>query len=273
MASMLKLLKSASKAIAILAILLGSVAKYAPNLFFKVPEIGFILYAMTGGKPIPPFIVNDPYLPGNTDWLKPKDVIVSVAAKSGTTWMLFCAHQIRVKGNDEKYPYVDVNIATPWPELIQTPGEGWDVVREKMNTTILEDGTKFKDLWDHPDYPFRVFKSHEHAETFEKAGLIGDKSDIKFLAMARNGLDMVASMVPFFGAHSDDFRKIWGNFPPRARESMEEEASARMQEMLPGGVFSPFYFEYINSWWKVRNEKNVLLLHYSDAKKDLPGRL
>ena len=27
-----------------------------------------------------------------------------------------------------------------------------------MNSTILKDGTALKDKWDHPSYPFRVFK-------------------------------------------------------------------------------------------------------------------
>ena len=37
--------------VACFAIAIGSIAKFAPYLFFKVPNIGFILYAITGGSP------------------------------------------------------------------------------------------------------------------------------------------------------------------------------------------------------------------------------
>merc|ERR1719461_682504 len=31
------------------------------------------------------------------------------------------------------------------------------------------------------------------------------------------------------------------------------------------------YWDYIKPWWTVRNDPNVLLLHYADMKKDLRG--
>lgn len=253
---------------AFLAITLGCTAKFAPHLFFKVPNIGFILYAITGGSPIPPYIVQGPFLEGSKGWLKKNDVVVSVGVKAGTTWMLYCSHQIRVKGDEEKHPFIDVMLNTPWPELIQTPGDDWEIQREKMNNTVLPDGSKVKDYWDHDDYPFRIFKSHEEPESF--GDLIGGDK-VKFLAMSRNGLDVVSSAVPFFDKHHDKFRQLWGNFPPSRTGSIQEEATTRLKQMLPGGLFSSWYFDYVNAWWKARNEKNVLLLHFSDAKKDLEG--
>mmetsp|Transcript_9740 Transcript_9740/g.18297 ORF Transcript_9740/g.18297 Transcript_9740/m.18297 type:complete len:373 (-) Transcript_9740:3319-4437(-) len=254
------------------AIAIGSVAKYKPELFFKLPN-GFILWAMTGG-PIPPYIIEGPFQEGNQDWLKDGDVVVSTAAKSGTTWMLFCSHQIRVKGDDEKYPYGDVSLSTPWPELIQTPGENWEIQREKFNTTVLPDGKLLKDYWDHPDYPFRVFKSHDHPASFGSliGGSVKDKKKkVKFLAMARNGLDQIASMVPFFDGHDDAFRNLWGGFPPVSRGTLRDDAKERLGQFNPGGAFYDSGLPYVNGWWKVKDEENVLLLHYSDAKKDLPG--
>ena len=252
------------------AIAIGSIASYAPELFFKIPN-GFILWAMTGG-PMPPFIIHGPFESGNTDWLRDDDVVVTAAAKSGTTWMLFCSHQIRVKGDDEKYPYVDTSVSTPWPELIQTPGESWQTQREKFNSTILPDGTRLQDYWNHEDYPFRIFKSHNHPDAF--GDLIGNKGSgkkVKFLAMARNGLDQVASMTPFFNGHSDQFRTLWGGFPPASKGTLQEDAAERIEQMKPGGIFEGFHFPYVNKWWEVKDEDNVLLLHYSDAKADLPG--
>lgn len=223
-----------AKSVAILAIVIGGTARFAPHLFFKIPNVGFILFAMTGGSPIPPYIIQDPYTEKNRHWLKQDDVIVSVGAKSGTTWMLFCSHQIRVKGNDEKHPYTDVSLSTPWPGLVQTPGAIWDSQREQMNTTVLPDGTKMKDYWDHEDYPFRVFKSHDPPEAY--GDLIGGDK-VKFLVMSRNGLDVVASLVPFFDSHTDEFRQMWGNFPPRGSGNILHDSEMWLLSVLPGGEF------------------------------------
>lgn len=222
---------------------------------------------------MPPYIIPGPFEEGNTDWLKDGDVVVSVAAKSGTTWMLFCSHQIRVKGNDEEFPYGDVSLSTPWPEFIQTPGDDWEIQKEKYNTTILPDGTPYKNYWDNPGYPFRVFKSHNRAESF--GSLIGDKDkrkkNVRFLAMTRYGLDQIASMVPFFLCHSSEFRNLWGGFPPASSAPIREISKERFEQCKPGGIWFDQFFPYVNSWWKVKDDDNVLFLHYSDAKNDLPG--
>ncbi len=43
--------------------------------------------------------------------------MIAAGAKSGTTWMLYCAHQVRIKGSDsEELSFIDVNLNTPWPE-------------------------------------------------------------------------------------------------------------------------------------------------------------
>lgn len=261
--------KTVKVLVAVIAIFIG-IIKYAPHIVFAIPG-GFILHAISGGA-MPPYFDPDPYT-GSTDWLKPNDVIVAAAAKSGTTWMLFCSHQIRVKGDDETYPYVDVSLSTPWPEWNQKPGDTWDQRRVLMNTTVLPDGKSLKDYWDNPAFDFRIFKSHYTPEIF--GDLIGGDSKVKFLAMARNGLDQVASAVPFFDKHTDSFRKMWGGFPPKdggaTSEKAQEIASVRLKQMMPGGMFEAWYFKYVNNWWKAKDEDNVLLLHYSDAKKDLGG--
>ena len=41
--------------------------------------------------------------------------------------------------------------------------------------------------------------------------------------------------------------------------------------LLPGGFLSEFYFGYVKKWWPYRNDPNVLLLHYSDVRRDLKG--
>lgn len=89
--------------------------------------------------------------------------------------------------------------------------------------------------------------------------------------MTRNGLDVVNSMTYFFSAHSDEFRNLWGGFPPDSTGDIAVDSEARLQELSPGGLLQDIYFKYVTSWWPMRHEPNVLLMHYADAKKDLRG--
>jgi len=89
--------------------------------------------------------------------------------------------------------------------------------------------------------------------------------------MARNGLDQIASMTPFVINHSDQFKSLWGGFPPGRPAPLRELAKERLEQAKPLGIWHTSFFPYVNGWWKVKDEENVLLLHYTDAKNDLPG--
>jgi hypothetical protein len=135
--------------------------------------------------------------------------VVATGAKSGTTFMLYCAHQIRTRGtdiNDELFP--DVGITTPWPDVRQSRAGSWSEQKDRYNTTILPNGREMKHYWDHPSYPFRVFKSHYTPADLPIRKKGGKK--VKYLAMVRNGIDVAASIVPFFSSHTEAFRNLWG---------------------------------------------------------------
>jgi len=137
------------------------------------------------------------------------DLVVATGAKSGTTFMLYCTHQIRTKGqdtNDDLFP--DVSITTPWMDFRQSRDGTWAEQKDRYNTTVLSDGKQMKYYWDHPSYPFRIFKSHYAPPELPVRKKGGKK--IKYLAMARNGLDVAASMTNFFSAHTQKFRDLWG---------------------------------------------------------------
>eukprot|EP00961_Rhodomonas_salina_P014192 190512-Rhodomonas_salina.1 len=87
-------------------------------------------------------------------WSKDGDLVVSTGVKSGTHWMLYCSHQIRTRGKGDLY---DINTDTPWLDLRHKPGQSWAELKEMMNSTVLKDGTRLKDRWDSPSYPFRIF--------------------------------------------------------------------------------------------------------------------
>mmetsp|Transcript_36368 Transcript_36368/g.113377 ORF Transcript_36368/g.113377 Transcript_36368/m.113377 type:complete len:377 (-) Transcript_36368:205-1335(-) len=251
----------------IISIVMGVIGTYFPELFLKIPS-GVILWAMFG-NPVPPYILSDPYTMGEfPTWARKGDVIVAAAPKAGTTWMLYCSHQIRMKGRD--YNFTDVNIETPWPDLVHRPGQTWKDIKSLLNTTVLPDGSRLKDHWDNPSHPFRIFKSHYHP--YKRNGKpyqvlpVREFPNIKFIGIVRNGLDVLASFCTFFYNHRPDFRKMWGGFP-MAFKSNEE----CMNFLLPDGPLDYIFFGYAKDWWEIRNLPNVLLLHYSDMSKDLVG--
>jgi hypothetical protein len=197
-------LKAVALLVALLAIAIGTVTQMMPELLFKVPNVGFILWMLVAGGNFPPYFSNDAWEPSEMrTWIKDDDLVVAAGAKSGTTWMLFCSHQIRTKG-DDNIEFKDVSISTPWPDLVHVPGATWAQQKELFNTTVLPDGSKLASYWNNPSFPFRIWKSHSTPEVIK----VKEFPKVKFLAMARNGMDVVNSMIPFFKAHSEELRAL-----------------------------------------------------------------
>lgn len=85
--------------------------------------------------------------------------------------------------------------------LTHRPGQKFDELLDIMNHHVLEDGTKLKDLWDSPTYPFRVFKSHSSPYRdgdykFPRELPVEDFPHVKFVAMGRNPDDFLGNHVP-----------------------------------------------------------------------------
>lgn len=261
---------------ALLAVLLaiaGNLVKQKPEVLLKVPHVGFILFVIAGGNGgyVPPFSNNTAYQPENfRTWARDGDVIVAVAPKSGTTWMLYCADAVRRKGDDSVgLPYTDVMYTTPWLEMVQEPGMTFEQNRELYNSTVLPDGTRLKDYWDHPAFPFRIFKSHfgprqGDGQSYADVLPIREHSKVKYIAAARDPLEVAKSLLGFFANHNDAVRDLWGGFPP-AYDSVE----AVLKDLMPGGNIYPLYFPYVRSWWEFKSDPNVLLMHYRDMTTDL----
>ena len=270
-----------SLAALLVAITVGGIVHLQPELFLRIPKVGFIPWGLTGHN-LPPYFTFEPWkdeeVMNNSSWLRDGDVVVAVGGKSGTTWMLYCTHQIRVKGRDHSFregghPFGDVSFSTPWPDLLQKPGMRWEDVKAGLHSArvrppvdgdeeVVEDDddtpTRLSDYWNHPTYPFRIWKSH-HTPRPEPASAspsswpfaapsrpgpfdpVADRSirwnggsapvlpvkerpGVRFIGMARNGLDTVASMAYFFDAHEEKFRRMWGGFPPPSSGSVRRDA-------------------------------------------------
>lgn len=258
----------------LLAVSIGIIAKVRPHLFMALPfPLSVILWTAAAGGEMPPYFTSAAWAEEEIKtWTKPNDVIVTTGVKSGTNWMLYCSHQIRMKGAaDADELFEDVNLVTPWMDLVQSRDGSWAKQKDRYNDTVLPDGSHLKDKWDSDRFPFRVFKSHYGPK--ETGGVISitDNPQLKFVAMTRYGLDVVNSIVPFFNNHNENFRKMWGGFPPASSGDITIDAEQHLTDLLPGGTLAHLYFSYVKSWWPLRNEPNVLLMHYADAIKDLKG--
>lgn len=251
----------------LIALAMISIKTFCPTYFFKFSTPpGFVLHAIMGGN-VPPYFRHWPWEVKYIDkWLRDGDVVCCVAAKSGTTWLLNIVHQIRSHGDPSNF--LKHNSHTmPWPECIRYPGE---TPEEALEFLSQVDGIT------NPAYPFRVFKSHfkpridgmPWAEACKKDAVVPvrEKPGVKYILCMREGKDVLASFYPFFAAHNEDFKKMWGGFPPTFPNF---EANFKFfTEDQPG-----FYHGYAAQWWALRNDPNVLLLHYTDLKKDIKGNL
>jgi len=183
-----------------IAVIIGGINTLAPELWLKIPKIGFIPWAIGGGI-MPPFFFFDAFKPENfAGFIHDGDVIVSTQPKAGTNWMLYTLHQIRTKGTNDP-PFVEQQYNTPWLSLRHKPGQSWEEISDLMNNTILPDGVPLKDRWDHPKYPFRVFKGHE-APLKEGGGReeclpIEQFPKVKFIGMIRTSRDVVSGCLCF----------------------------------------------------------------------------
>lgn len=84
--------------------------------------------------------------------------------------------------------------------------------------------------------------------------------------MMRTPGDVLRSFYPFFAAHRDEFRAIWGGFPP-----VYSDHEALINDFDEQGPLGPMLWGYANVWWRYRHEPNVLLMHYNDVIADLEG--
>jgi len=177
------------------------------------------------------------------------DIVISVPVKSGTTWTMNIVHQLRSGGDPDLQ---DVYQNVPWLEFLPGP------------TTTPEEIVSRIDAM--PQGERRAFKSHA-APPVLPYHAPGSGRDVKYIVVVRNPDEVLASFYPFIKAHSKEWFEHWGidkeEFVPPDIETMFETMG---KAMLPPGLFG-----FVSAWWPLRHEPNVLLLHFSDMKRDHEG--
>ncbi len=183
------------------------------------------------------------------DW-RDGDIVISVPAKSGTTWAMNIVYQLIHGGKPD---FDSIYKEVPWIEFLESPADTPEDVYARLAAM--------------PHDRPRAFKTHSAppAVPFFRAG---SGKNIKYLVIGRNPEEAFVSFKPFLEEHSDAWYELWG--VPRAALTRPDFRSFYNEVASPNGMQGMF-FGFLAAWWPLRHEPNVLFLHFADMKKDHEG--
>jgi aryl sulfotransferase len=176
------------------------------------------------------------------------DIVIATYAKSGTTWMQQIISQLIFNRQEG----LEVAEMSPWLDLRVPPRE--------IKMPALEAQTHRRFIKTHLPVDALVFSP--------KA---------RYLYIARDGRDVVWSMYNHHANANAFWYEALNDTPGRVGPPIAPPSDSVHRYFLDwlerdGHPFWPFW-ENIASWWAVRDLPNVMLLHFSELKADLPGQI
>ena len=188
--------------------------------------------------------------------VRENDVFVSTYPKSGTTWMQFLSHNVRLVIENE---FLDEAEAMNFNEI--TEKVPWDILAEDCRSigTIggaqdLRAGQSKTD----PKHGLRLFKSHESVEAIAKRK--GNEMMARYVIVCRNPEDVFHSFHQFLPAYC-------GIDPKEIR------AETFCDAIFAGASHSGQYWEWNMDWFQFaeKHPERVLMVCFEDMKEDLAG--
>ena len=176
------------------------------------------------------------------------DIVIATYAKSGTTWTQQMVAQM-LHGGD---PELAVAELSPWLDLRVPPKE------VKLPTVEAQTHR-------------RIMKTHLPVDAL----VYSPKA--KYLYIGRDARDVVWSMYN----HHANANQLWyealNDTPGRVGPPIEPPPADIRQYWRDwmdrdGHPFWPFW-ENIRSWWQIRELPNLMLVHFNDLKRDMPGQM
>ncbi|MES2450236.1 MAG: sulfotransferase domain-containing protein [Pseudomonadota bacterium] len=176
------------------------------------------------------------------------DIVIATYAKSGTTWAQQIVGQLLFDGD----PDLDIAELSPWLDLRVPPRE---VTLRQVEAQTHR----------------RFLKTHLPVDAL----LFDHKA--RYIYVARDGRDVVwslhnhhANATPAWYAAINDSPGRIG--PPVPQADPDVARYFRTWLDKDGDPFWPFW-HHVRSWWAIKDQPNVLLLHFEDLKRDLPGEM
>ncbi|MBO9713853.1 sulfotransferase domain-containing protein [Sphingomonas sp.] len=176
------------------------------------------------------------------------DIVIATYGKSGTTWTQQIVGQLIFNGD----PEINVSEISPWMDLRIPPKE--------VKLPAVEAQAHRRFLKTHLPVDALVFSPQA-----------------KYIYIGRDGRDVMWSMhnhhfnanQQWFGALNDSPGRVGPPIPPapECRRSYFRHWLA-----TNGEPFWPFW-ENVRSWWALRALPNVLVLHFEDMRRDMPGAI
>lgn len=189
--------------------------------------------------------VNGPMTDKRMDFLehnfthRPGDVWLTTYQKVGTTWTQYVITQLL--GHPKVNDLFDIVKYCPWPEV------GFGI----MGTT--EDDLQQSEA----GVGNRCFKSHwARRDLFSKL-----PATSKVIYVLRD----VEKVAVSYWHHIFNFFFYYWITPD------DMSWDIYFEKFIEGDVENGDYFEHVASWWKVRENPNVLILRYEDMKRDAAG--
>jgi aryl sulfotransferase len=176
------------------------------------------------------------------------DIIISTYGKAGTSWTQQMIAQMMFGGD----PELAVAEMSPWLDLRVPP--------KQVKLPEVEAQTHRRFLKTHLPVDALVFSP--------KA---------KYIYIGRDGRDVVWSLYNHHANANDLWYDALNNTPGRVGPPIDRPPADIRQywhEWMDkdGFPFWPFW-ENVRSWWAIRDLPNVMMIHFADLKRDMPGEM
>jgi aryl sulfotransferase len=176
------------------------------------------------------------------------DIVIATYGKSGTTWMQQIIAQMIFNGD----PNLKVADMSPWLDLRVPP--------KAVKLPMVEAQTHRRFLKTHLPVDALVFSP--------KA---------KYIYIGRDARDVIWSLYNHHANANQHWYDALNDTPGRVGPAIERPPADIVQYWRDwfekdGHPFWPFW-ENVQSWWNIRTLPNVMMVHFTDLKRDMPGEM